>query len=114
LWGRHFDIKSWENTTHAKWSGKQNSHEKNLGVSSSKKERVDQGFFCPKKYKNMKFQNKITIVFSMVLLVCLQKKEENIGSEVKRRSSHLAAISDAFSSSETPVLDDEGMQKRNH
>jgi hypothetical protein len=46
--------------------------------------------------------------------VC-SKKEENIGSEVVNVvKPYTAAISDAFKVPETPVLDDEGMQKRNH
>jgi hypothetical protein len=43
----------------------------------------------------------------------VQKKEENIGSEVVNVvKPYTAAISDAFKVPETPVLDDEGMQKK--
>jgi hypothetical protein len=43
----------------------------------------------------------------------LLKKEENIGSEVVNVvKPYTAAISDAFKVPETPVLDDEGMQKK--
>jgi hypothetical protein len=60
------------------------------------------------------FQNKITIAFFLMVLQVsfAQKKEENIGSEVVNVvKPYTAAISDALRP-ETPVLDDEGMQKK--